>query len=214
MIACEPLPPTFECLAANVAAHRRWWGQRQQQQHTSAVVAAAGPGGDDRTGSGPAPVLALNLGVGDGSAAEAEFTLYPRAAGWSSMQPAGEEVQAAMAAFLRNAFASRQAAEAAGIDPATAAVGAWLHRVAPGWLNAAAWRAGVAVLLGGAARHRCRLASVSQLIREQGLQRVDFLKVDVERAELEVLRGVEGGQARIGAALHAVPYAQLLPLLC
>ncbi|GFH13539.1 methyltransferase, FkbM family/non-ribosomal peptide synthase domain TIGR01720/amino acid adenylation domain-containing protein, partial [Haematococcus lacustris] len=32
--------------------------------------------------------------------------------------------------------------------------------------------------------------SLSQIIQEQGLQRVDLLKVDVERAEVKVLQGI------------------------
>lgn len=37
----------------------------------------------------------------------------------------------------------------------------------------------------------CELRTVSAFIREQGLGRVDLLKIDVERAELDVLAGLE-----------------------
>ncbi|GLC77763.1 hypothetical protein PLESTB_000958000 [Pleodorina starrii] len=46
------------------------------------------------------------------------------------------------------------------------------------------------VMLGGQRRWSCRLVSLSRLIREQRLQRIDLLKVDVERAELDVLYGI------------------------
>jgi FkbM family methyltransferase len=36
----------------------------------------------------------------------------------------------------------------------------------------------------------CRLTTVSDVLREEGLARVDLLKIDVERAELDVLNGV------------------------
>ncbi|HVY71223.1 MAG TPA: FkbM family methyltransferase, partial [Verrucomicrobiae bacterium] len=39
----------------------------------------------------------------------------------------------------------------------------------------------------------CQLVSVSDIIREQGLARVNLLKVDAEKCELEILRGVEAG---------------------
>ena len=37
----------------------------------------------------------------------------------------------------------------------------------------------------------CQVQTVSQIMRAQGLASLDLLKVDVERAELEVLQGVE-----------------------
>ncbi|HYO62586.1 MAG TPA: FkbM family methyltransferase, partial [Pyrinomonadaceae bacterium] len=38
--------------------------------------------------------------------------------------------------------------------------------------------------------HECRLRRLSDVIREEGIERIDFLKVDVQQAELEVLRGL------------------------
>ncbi|HEX8148767.1 MAG TPA: amino acid adenylation domain-containing protein [Pyrinomonadaceae bacterium] len=38
--------------------------------------------------------------------------------------------------------------------------------------------------------HECRLTTVSEVIREHGVERIDLLKVDVERSELDVLRGI------------------------
>lgn len=37
----------------------------------------------------------------------------------------------------------------------------------------------------------CQLRTLSQIIREQALQKIDLLKVDVEKSELDVLLGVE-----------------------
>lgn len=217
VVACEPLPPLHDCMQHNVAAHRHWWRQQQQQQQhgsttkhsgarTEGVTSSSsrsrgGPAatlensGSSSSACAPAHILALNMGVGDGSAAEVDFTFYPRAAGWSSMRPAAGEVQADMGAFLGNALASRQAASAAGLGPVTAAAGAALRRWAPGWLYEAAWRAAVRSMLGGSTTYPCRLATVSQIIRDHRLESrgvVDLLKVDVERAELEVLHGIEG----------------------
>lgn len=37
----------------------------------------------------------------------------------------------------------------------------------------------------------CRLRPLSAVIREEGVGRIDFLKIDVQKAELEVLRGID-----------------------
>jgi len=39
----------------------------------------------------------------------------------------------------------------------------------------------------------CRLRTISQIINERRLDRVDLLKLDVERSELDALRGIEEG---------------------
>jgi FkbH-like protein/FkbM family methyltransferase len=44
---------------------------------------------------------------------------------------------------------------------------------------------------------QCPLVSVSDIIRENGLQRVDLLKVDAEKCELEILRGIEDSHWRM-----------------
>jgi FkbM family methyltransferase len=43
---------------------------------------------------------------------------------------------------------------------------------------------------GGIVETRCRVTTLSEILREHALERVDLLKVDVEGAELAVLRGV------------------------
>ncbi|MDO8540962.1 MAG: FkbM family methyltransferase [Opitutaceae bacterium] len=39
----------------------------------------------------------------------------------------------------------------------------------------------------------CPVVSVSDIIRENNVRRVDLLKIDAEKCELEILRGIEGG---------------------
>ena len=41
--------------------------------------------------------------------------------------------------------------------------------------------------------HACRLTTLSAVIREEGIESIDLLKVDVQRAEMDVLAGVEPG---------------------
>jgi FkbH-like protein/FkbM family methyltransferase len=38
--------------------------------------------------------------------------------------------------------------------------------------------------------HECRLTTVSELIREEGLERIDLLKVDAEKSELAIVEGI------------------------
>jgi len=42
----------------------------------------------------------------------------------------------------------------------------------------------------------CELRTLSSFLREEGLEHVDLLKIDVERAELDVLAGIEEGDWR------------------
>ena len=40
-------------------------------------------------------------------------------------------------------------------------------------------------------KYECQVRRLSDLIREEGVERIDLLKVDVQRAEMDVLRGLE-----------------------
>ena len=51
----------------------------------------------------------------------------------------------------------------------------------------------------------CRLKTISEVIREESVEHIDLLKVDVQRAEFDVLRGVkEGDWARIAQIVMEV----------
>jgi FkbM family methyltransferase len=75
-------------------------------------------------------------------------------------------------------------------------------------LNSGMSEAEVAAELAG--RYRpltlpCTLRTVSTVIREQTLERIDLLKIDVEKAELDVLAGIEDEDwARIGQVVAEV----------
>jgi len=210
VISCEPLPPIFDCLEHNAAAHRRWWQEqqpeKQQQQQEQLDSETAGPQSaatiaapSTSAAACPAPIVTLNVGVGDGSLPTAAFTYYPRAAGWSSMHPSAADVQSDMQPFLDRALSSPQAAAEAGVQGAVGAAGVWLHRLAPTWLSHAVQRLVVRYMLGSAQTYACPLLTVQQIVQQQGLTCIDLLKVDVERAELDVLQGV-GGMAGLGWA--------------
>ena len=75
VIACEPIPLTFEALQKNVK-EQRLQADRIPEQSISL-----------------ASVKVLNVGISNGSANTATFTFYPRAAGWSTMRPDEREVR-------------------------------------------------------------------------------------------------------------------------
>lgn len=52
-------------------------------------------------------------------------------------------------------------------------------------------RAIVKYMMSGKEVVRCPLCAVSDLVHEFSLDRIDFLKIDVERLELDVLRGID-----------------------
>lgn len=77
----------------------------------------------------------------------------------------------------------------------------WYARLVPKFLaGAIAWQ-----MRRGAERVRCELRTVSQVLRDHALDRIDLLKVDCEGAELDVLLGVdEADWPRIGAVVAEV----------
>jgi FkbM family methyltransferase len=77
----------------------------------------------------------------------------------------------------------------------------WYARLVPRALSGLiAWN-----LRRGRRRMRCRLSTVSRVLRERGLDRVDLLKIDCEGAELDVLLGIEEADwPRIGSLVVEV----------
>ena len=103
----------------------------------------------------------FNFGISD-SSREAPFTFYPQWSGMSSLYADAAEDEAITRAFLRNQD-SRLAEHA--------------DELLDGRFS------GQTVV--------CRLRTLSEVIREQGVERIDLLKIDVERSELDVLEGID-----------------------
>ncbi|MFH1059251.1 MAG: amino acid adenylation domain-containing protein, partial [Pseudomonadota bacterium] len=109
----------------------------------------------------------LNLALG-ASAGEAVFTYYPQASILSGAHPDPERELAAVRAFLAGGSGPGAAVDAAALDQVLA------HRLQGQSL-------------------RCPVQTLSALLVQAGVARVDLLKIDVERAELEVLAGIADG---------------------
>jgi hypothetical protein len=127
------------------------------------------------------------------------------------MHPDEAEVLQDMGVFLKNALDRSRASDAPSALSAPARLlGTALQRFGPGGAYDAAWRWAVQRMLGRKQLVECRLRTVSGLMDDYSLAKVDLLKVDVERAELEVLKGVAPSHwSRIRQAVVEVHEANL-----
>jgi FkbM family methyltransferase len=172
VLCCEPAPRAYAALRRTLAANAA----------------------DARVSS--VDVRALQVAVG-GTTGTALLTEYPHAAGWSTLCVDDAETAANVGAYAQSADAREVLATApAGLRPLLALCLAPLRRT---WVYTAAVRHLSSRMLRGAREVRCDVVTVSQLVEAMaahvpGFTRVDLLKIDVERAELDVLRGITSQQ--------------------
>lgn len=115
-----------------------------------------------------ATALAFNHGVADAERT-ARFTFYPNASGMSSFYADAQEEREVLRLMM-----DRERDEGLpGMDALMEFTDELLDE---------RFRA---------VEMECRLRPLSAVIREQGVGRIDFLKIDVQKAELDVLRGVD-----------------------
>lgn len=122
---------------------------------------------------GDGRLVPLQCGVSD-KPGTATFTYFPRSPALSTASPEAweedpEEFEAAVTGTTR--------------EPPP---DLWYLRLVPGFLSPLLAR----FLKGGAQEITCELRTLSDVIDEHGLDRVDLLKVDCEGAELPALRGL------------------------
>ncbi|KAK9836717.1 hypothetical protein WJX74_006609 [Apatococcus lobatus] len=103
------------------------------------------------------------------------------------MQPNDEEVQEGIANYVQNSLRTRAGLEGSLL----VSLADLLQRLLPRWLTRHLFRWLARRMLAKKQQVSCELTSVSEVIRQQQLDRVHLMKIDVERAELDVLRGVE-----------------------
>lgn len=122
----------------------------------------------------PQRIRTFPYGLSD-SERSAAFAYFPQMPVWSSAHVRAGDRERNKQALLRSIETGR--------------TGRWL-RVLPRSLRAVV----ADLLIRRASKQQCvecRLRTCSQVIREQDVRRIDLLKIDVERSELEVLRGIE-----------------------
>jgi FkbH-like protein/FkbM family methyltransferase len=115
----------------------------------------------------PARVRAFNCGVAE-TKGSARFTFYEHSSVFSSFHPDAREDRAAVQAVVRNVLQHELpgAVEDADIEDLTS------ERLRAETIE-------------------CPLTSVSDIIRENGIARIHLLKIDAEKSELGILRGIE-----------------------
>ncbi len=116
-----------------------------------------------------ARVRAFPSGVGERKGS-ATFTFYENSSVFSSFHPDEIEDRAAVQAVARNVLQTELAGTGAVRDADIAEITA--HRL-------------------HAERIECPLTSISDIIRENGIAKIHLLKIDAEKSELEILRGIE-----------------------
>lgn len=102
-------------------------------------------------------------------AGEAELTFYPHTSGMSSFYPDERQEREALRTLVRN----ERARGREGVED--------LLRFEE-------------ELLAERLRHEtlsCRLRTLSEVIREEGVEKIDLLKIDVEKSEMDVLAGLD-----------------------
>jgi 31-O-methyltransferase len=130
---------------------------------------------DDQAGH---QVFLENVAAG-AAAGEACFHFYPRATAFSTMHPAERE---RLSPFVLNDLLSHYPT----FQKRFPVLGALLFPFRRLLMKAIIWRR-----MRDAQPVQCRVRPLSAIIAERGLLRVDLLKIDVEGAELDVLRGID-----------------------
>ena len=179
-------------------------------------VRAAHVGGGG-VGSGCGAIYAHDVGAGSTRGGTLEFTSFPRAAGWSTLTEHRNDAETVRNLIeyvfdaLKPSTSSSSSERFDGLEPNVVtsfgrAVRALVldddddtkdvnplrklvSHVAAFALTVAV-RCVAARMLSGARRVSRPVCSVSDVVDAHGLDVVDVLKIDVERAELDVLRGV------------------------
>jgi len=199
IIAIEPIPDIFNVLKHNIDSYQTWT-MHNSSTSGEAIDTSSLPPPPPPSSSAPTTkptsttIIPVNCGIGDGSIPETEFTFYKCAAGWSTMLPdSSGTIQHDMTIFLKRAVVD------GGLESSLdAGISAWQYYILklsytifPS-LFQLVQTAAVNVLLSRKAVVRCQLKTVSDLMKEYAIEDgVDLLKIDCERAEIDVLRGVQ-----------------------
>lgn len=114
-------------------------------------------------------VRAFQLGVSRESH-DAEFTFYANSSVFSTFHPDPEEDRKAIDAIAQNTLRRE-------IGAATGAIAAYAEELTRDRLRSET--------------SQCRVVSLSDIIRKNKIAKVDLLKIDAERSELDILEGIE-----------------------
>jgi FkbM family methyltransferase len=110
----------------------------------------------------------FNFGISD-QPGEAEFTFYPNSPGMSTFHPALDEERETLLAIMENQLRQGMAGMSGVMKHADDLLEERFR----------------------AESFRCELRPLSQVIYEHQVQRIDLLKVDVQKSEMQVLMGID-----------------------
>lgn len=175
----EPIPEVCAALELNIARYGEWAAKH---------------------GLRVARTVAICAGVGDeGSQPEREFVYYPRLTAMSSMYP--DEADAAQATFSLVLHRPQSFSLLEDVGKAVARCSPGLYRLLHSW-------AFTGLLLRPAEKIMCPMLTVSQLMQQHGISEVGLLKINVERAEWDVLAGVDDADwpkvRQVSAQVHDI----------
>jgi FkbH-like protein/FkbM family methyltransferase len=116
-------------------------------------------------------ILAANLGVSD-RPKTATFTYYEKSSVFSGFHADENQDREAIQAVVRNTLSRATSVEDESVENYVAELTAdRLRRTT----------------------HECRLTSVSEIIRENRIDTIDLLKIDAEKSELDIIKGIDDG---------------------
>ncbi|BDA51240.1 31-O-demethyl-FK506 methyltransferase FkbM [Coccomyxa sp. Obi] len=166
VLCVEPVESIFEAMQRNIKSHADWCAVR---------------------GMPVATITPVTMGIGDGTRESVCFTLYHNFTCWSTMYPQDEEFhQRHIAEYVKQNIEAL-----AGMPPSLYNRAArFFYYFVPRSIFNWSMRRYVRKNLLDAQTEECRMCTVSDLIRSHALDSIDLLKIDVEGAELDVLRGI------------------------
>ena len=116
-----------------------------------------------------ATVRTFNVGVSDRQKT-AVFTSYDKSSVFSSFHADPDQDRAAIRAVVRNMLTAEVSMPSASTEE-------YVTELTVDRLHSTT--------------HECRLTCISDIIRENGLDRIDLLKIDAEKSEWEIIQGIE-----------------------
>ena len=207
IIALEPIKNTYDKLRYNVKVHQEWCqGEKKPVGKvtplclgltSTATVARHTNDTLPRDEALPSSDRMYPNDIIHQSSTKAEFVYYPRALGWGTMGTVEDRAQVRrdLKQFVDNAISlqchhssTQQSPHA--LPASLIVIGSFL-KTWMGPVYTLVVMLVTSIMLSGARTVSCDVCTLSQLIRAYALDDVHLLKIDVERSELEVLRGIE-----------------------
>ena len=144
----------------------------------------------DLRSQGQSKTLVVNRAVSGSNRESSSFTFYPRATGWSSLDPVDNEERSNMEGFLEMEMKGTDEAS----TPLLGAARTLFRRVGTGFVYEWLRDRAIDYMLEGKILQKVECETLESICNKIGVSRIDYLKIDCERAEFEVLAGIGASQ--------------------